>query len=372
MSSAEANAIASAPAVLDFEMLIAPIPGENPAGENMQYAGLYDEIRQARRADENLAQGVWQYELKVADWNHVIALATGALATRTKDLLICAWLSEALVKVHGFAGLRDGFRAVREMMQRFWDNLYPEIDEGDLEARANALYWMDAQLSLIVKEIPLTSSGSVFEYSYLQWSTADKSEKAPAADAEGDAPEGPKVSLEEWDKAKGATRRVFYEKTFALLTECWDEFNSMEQVADEKFGREAPSIRGLKKSLDDVRTLAERLVKEKRVLEPDAARAAEGSPEAEGQDGAADGGAGPSLASGPIRTRQEALRRLAQVAEFFRSTEPHNPVSYLVTRAIKWGEMPLETWLQEVIKDDVVLGSLRETLGIKSEPEGGF
>ncbi|HVF90424.1 MAG TPA: type VI secretion system protein TssA [Blastocatellia bacterium] len=372
MSSAEAAAIASAPELLDFEALIAPIPGENPAGENMQYAGLYDEIRQARRADENLAQGVWQYELKVADWGQVIALATGALTTRTKDLLICAWLSEALVKVHGFAGLRDGLRAVREIMQNFWENLYPESDEGDLEARANALYWMDAQLSLIVKEIPLTSSGSVFEYSYLQWSNADKGDKAAAPDAEGEASEGPKVTLEEWDKAKGATRRVFYENTFAVLTECWAEFTSMEQVADEKFGRQAPSIRTLKKSIDDVRTLAERLVKEKRILEPDPARAAEGSPEAEGQDGAAEEGPGLSLGSGPIRTRQEALRRLAQVAEYFRRTEPHNPVSYLVTRAIKWGEMPLETWLQEVIKDDVVLGSLRETLGIKSETDGGY
>lgn len=370
-SAAEAAATLSSPEVLDFESLIAPIPGENPAGENMQYAGLYDEIREARRADENLAQGVWQYELKVADWNQVIALATGALTTRTKDLLVCAWLSEALVKLHGFTGLRDGFRAMREVMQHFWENLYPEIDEGDLEARANALYWMDAQLSIIIKDIPLTSSGSAFEYSYLQWANAEKGDKAPPAEGEAGDPEGPKVTLEDWEKAKNGTRRAFYEKTWATVTECWDEFVAMEQVTDEKFGREAPSIRSLKKSLDDVRTLVEKLVKEKRVLEPDPAGAAESAPESGGQV-EADGGSGPASASGPIRTRAEALRRLAQVAEYFRRTEPHNPVSYLVARAIKWGEMPLETWLQEVIKDDAVLGSLRETLGIKSESDGGY
>jgi type VI secretion system protein ImpA len=65
------------------------------------------------------------------------------------------------------------------------------------------------------------------------------------------------------------------------------------------------------------------------------------------------------------RDRSEALRRLAAVAEFFRKTEPHSPISYLVQRAARWGEMPLEEWLREVIKDDVVLGGVRETLGIK-------
>lgn len=63
--------------------------------------------------------------------------------------------------------------------------------------------------------------------------------------------------------------------------------------------------------------------------------------------------------------RPDALRRLAGVAEFFRRTEPHSPVSYLVQRAILWGEMPLESWLEEVINNEDVLGRVRETLGLK-------
>ena len=56
-------------------------------------------------------------------------------------------------------------------------------------------------------------------------------------------------------------------------------------------------------------------------------------------------------------------------AEFFRQTEPHSPVSYLVQRAITWGQMPLETWLTEVIKDTAVLDGIRETLGIRPGTE---
>jgi type VI secretion system protein ImpA len=70
---------------------------------------------------------------------------------------------------------------------------------------------------------------------------------------------------------------------------------------------------------------------------------------------------------GAIRGRQEALRRLSEIAEFFQKTEPHSPVSYLVERAVKWGNMPLEQWLQEVIKDSTTLGQVQETLGVKVE-----
>ena len=62
--------------------------------------------------------------------------------------------------------------------------------------------------------------------------------------------------------------------------------------------------------------------------------------------------------------RLDAIRRLLAISDFFRRTEPHSPVSYLVQRAARWGEMPLDEWLQEVIKNESVLGEVRETLGL--------
>ena len=58
------------------------------------------------------------------------------------------------------------------------------------------------------------------------------------------------------------------------------------------------------------------------------------------------------------------MRRLAAVAAFFKRTEPHNPLAYLVERAIRWGGMPLEEWLREVVSSDDILGRIRETLGL--------
>src|SRR5947207_8308354 len=130
---------------IKIEALLEPIAGDNPAGENLQYAGLHDEIREARYSEDNLEQGDWKREIKSADWQQVASLATEALATRTKDLQVCAWLAEALVKLYGFTGLYDGLKLMRGLNEQFWENLYPEIDKGDLEARANSLAWMDRQ-----------------------------------------------------------------------------------------------------------------------------------------------------------------------------------------------------------------------------------
>jgi type VI secretion system protein ImpA len=376
----------STPAVINVEALLAPIPSENPAGENLQYSGLHDEIREARRAEDNLEQGDWKRESKVADWSQVLELTTNALATLTKDLQVCAWMDEALVKTYGFAGLRDGLRVMRGLHERFWDNVYPVIDEGDLEGRANALSWMDAKIAIALKEVPLTKSSSGINYSYLQWEASKQfeiPENAEALDSEQQAriaelrtraaAEG-KITGEDWRKAKNASRRAFYEEVFAVLEECSAEFKALDAVMDEKFQRQTPGLGALKKSLDEVRTLADKIVKEKRLLEPDAASET-GSVEglesgATDNNGNATSASGTFL-SGPVRSRQEALKRLSEVAEFFRRTEPHSPVSYLVQRAIKWGEMPLESWLVDVIKSPDVLDQLREMLGLNTVSNGG-
>jgi type VI secretion system protein ImpA len=363
----------SAP-VFNLEALLAPIAGENPSGENLQYSGLHDEIREARRADDDVAQGDWVRELKVADWEKVAELAGESLAGKTKDLQIVAWLSEASVNMNGFPGLRDSLKLANGLLENFWDTLYPEIDEGnDLEARANALAWMDRQASDAARKVPLTKRAGV-NYGFFQWEEAlqydfpaDTSklssealkqleEKRARAQADG------KITGEEIRKAKSETRRAFYEEVYSDVTESWAALKALDKQMDARFARQTPGIGGLTKTLDGVRTLLEKVVKEKRIEEPDPSDAVEG---AEGETGGA-GGPG-----GSIRARDQALAQLGQVADYFRRTEPHSPVSYLVQRAIAWGQMPLDAWLVDVIKDNNVLAGLREILGLKDESGGG-
>jgi type VI secretion system protein ImpA len=368
--------------VVDIEALLAPIAGENPAGESLQYAGLYDEVRKERRADEDFAQGEWRKsDTKSANWNQVAKLTTEAISTSTKDLQAAAWLTEALVKLHGFTGLRTGLKLMRGLHERFWDHVYPEADEDGFEGRANSLAWLSTQLARSVKDVPITNAPGRSTCSYFQCIESqefDIPENLEALDAETQervnelrqraATEG-KTTSEDWRKAKQGTRRAFYEEIHATLNECWEELQALDREMDEKFGRETPGLGELTKSLDEVRTQVERLVKEKRILEPDEPGLEEQSPETDKGGGNGE----PSnfgSSSGAIKSRQDAFRRLAEVSEYFRRNEPHSPVSYLVERAVRWGRMPLESWLEDVIKEVGVLDNLRETLGLKTSSNG--
>jgi type VI secretion system protein ImpA len=357
--------VTSVPAVIDLTTLLAPIPGEKPTGENVQYLGVHDEIREARRADDTLAKGDWEHEPKVAEWQKVLDLSTESLTNRTKDLQIAGWMVEALVYINGFVGLRDGLKLMSGLHVQFWDQLYPEMDEGDLEARANALSAMDTRLEVPLKSATITNGAGGVDYSYLQWEDSvkfDFPENLDSLDAEAynrfaalkaEAEASNRTTAEAFRKAKDSSRRAFYEQLNTLLNECWAEFQLLDKVMDEKFGRQTPGLGTLKKTLDSIRSLVEKLVKEKRILEPDPSL-----------DAAFGGGEGSLTPGGALQGRVQALRQLAEVAQYFQRTEPHSPVAYLIQRAIKWGHMPLELWLEEVIKDGVVLGQLKETLGM--------
>lgn len=368
--------------LLDFDRLLAPVSEDRPSGESLQYSGLFDEIREARRADDVLEQGDWKRELKVADWDEAVALATDALLTKTKDLQIGAWLAEGLTMLHGFAGARDGLKLMKGLHEQFWETCYPEIDEGDMEGRANVLSFLDRQVALSLRKAPLTRAPGM-NFSWLEWNESRPFDipESVAGPLDGDAQsrlselkrqavEENKTSGEDFRKARSSTPKAFYEDSSKALAQAWDEFQGLDRVMDEKFGRQTPGLGELKKAIEEVRRVVDAILKEKRALEPDA-KAAGGVPAAP-EGGAEAGGAvvyrvaGPS---GPIRSRGEALARLGEVAEFFRQTEPHSPVSYLVQRAITWGQMPLETWLADVIKDTNVLDGIKETLGIRAPTE---
>jgi len=75
-------------------------------------------------------------------------------------------------------------------------------------------------------------------------------------------------------------------------------------------------------------------------------------------------------AGGPLRSREQALSQLREVAAFFRATEPHSPVAYLADKAVHWGEMPLHLWLRAVVKDGAALAHLEELLGLEAPHDG--
>ncbi len=321
------------------EGLLNPIPGDNPSGKTLRYDPVYDKIREARREEDVLPQGDWSCEVKKADFPLVIKLTSEALSTKSKDLQLAAWLTEAVMFRDGVAGLREGLDFFRGLLETFWDTLYPVIDDGDLEFRAGPLGWVGSKLDAGVRRLPLTKSKlDYFKYQESRrvgYEADAASEEKAAARATAIAEK--KCTAEEFDEAVRATGDAYYEKLAANLTAAQESLSSLEALSDEKFGREAPSYSSLRTALEELQDFvkqyhkpAEEVAEEpvEEAVEESAAPAAAGAP----------AGKKKSVTAEPA-DRDDAIQRLAIVAHFLRHESPVNPVPYLLLRALRWGEL---------------------------------
>lgn len=349
---------------LDLASLLAPLSESEPCGEDLRWDVLYDEIRTARQqGDRSAFEGESAAEPK---WGRVVELATEALSTRTKDLMLACWLTEALLHQHGFAGVRDGLKVVNGLIENFWEQVYPRPDEGDWEPRIAPLVWLTeadrgARLPNLLREAPLASnrSGDEEVYSYNYW------ESRTPKGASGEDEEANQRRLEEasrraqlFDDSVAATSRDDYLALLADIEGCREEVARLDQTLDGHLGRDAPGTTAIRESIAKCEDLVRRIVRNKGGAEPEAEEAGQES----GSD-AAGAVAGPG--GGPLRSREDAFRRLEEIAAYLRRTEPQSPVPYLIERAVAWGRMPFSALLNELIKDEPSRGHVVELLGIK-------
>jgi type VI secretion system protein ImpA len=330
--------------------LLNPIPGDSPSGTNLRYAPVYDKIKEARRQEDDAPQGEWQRERKVADYKLVIKLAGETLATQSKDLQLAAWLTEAFLHQEGFAGLQQGLGLLRGLIENFWDTLYPEIEDDDLELRSAPLEWVGTRLDDPVRKAPLTRGGFSY-YKFKESRTVPSEEEAAQSDHKREAREAAiadgKVTLEEFEKDSAETPTTRYEQWIAAMDGSLESIDSLRGLCDEKFGNYAPSFTPLKTALEEVRNatnqiLQKRLDREGRRAEPEAAVDAE--PEVVEES------AGDGTAAAPARKKKSVVGlepqdlddvtvRLAAVARFLRQQDASSPAPYLLLRGYRWGEV---------------------------------
>jgi type VI secretion system ImpA family protein len=340
----------------DFAALLAPVEPASPCGESLRYDGTYDRIREARREDDpRLSQGIYQSEPKRADWAEVESLCLEAL-TRSKDLQLAAWLLEAWMRRHSFAGAREGLRLLGALCEEFWDDLHPRVEpDGDPSARVAPVEWVNEKLSLQLKLLPVTApqTSDVAAYSYADWESACEldhlSKKDPkgaaAAEARG------RVSLSKFSTSLMLTDARHLAALYEDVSDAADAAAMLERFLDERCGRRAPSLRRFREALYAVRQMAGDVLQAR----PDAEEyAAPGEDEtAYAEDAAEDEAEGGRLwVSAPIRSRAEAYRRLSEAADYLLRTEPHSPTPYLVMRAVEWGGMSLQEVLQQIVRND--------------------
>ncbi len=240
------------PPVLDLDELIAPIPGDSPAGGSVPFAvrEKLEEYRKEVDPNDFDEKDPMRPESAVkAEWATLIRLARQTLTSTSKDLLVTARLTEGLTKEHGFGGLRDGLRLMRRLVEECWDRLNPAIEsEDDLEVRAAPFYWLDevdrgARFPNSVRQVPMVR-GEGGRYGWLQW-------KQSQGGKDG-------ISPADIEKAIEATPREHCQLMFDDLNEIWQELDTLARELNSKMGQYAPAFTGLRQAVGECRALRSR------------------------------------------------------------------------------------------------------------------
>ncbi|MBD3222631.1 type VI secretion system protein TssA [bacterium] len=358
----------------DLSDLLQPISEDLPSGEDLRLQAADQTFAQLeelkRESDPLLDPGG---EAKTADWRGVVNLCRDALAEKTKDLELVASLTQGLLHVEGWPGLKAGLELMTGLVTDFWETLHPGWDEGEVipAIRARPLSWVGSSQDflLAVKRVPVVApiGGQMHSwFDYEQSRRVDEAATKADSTTHQELIEAGLISGEQWRAALVGTPVERLETAVAEIGECQAALAALDGVCAERFGEDAPYLLDLRNLLDDIGDYLEKYKAGQ--IEVDAEPAADGEPAGTVSEASAPAAASAGPA-GPIRNRDEAFRRLREVADYLRRTEPHSPVSALVERAVRWGNMTFEDLFRDVVQSEDARFEVAKILGLQSLSE---
>ena len=351
--------------ILNLETLLAPVPGDEPAGPNLRLVesggALYYRIKDARsaaRMAERQADAEADRGSLAPEWRLIFEQSQTLIAGQSKDLEVACWLTEAALRMHGFAGLRDAMALLDGLVERYWSGLH-SVDDQDVGAKVAPVAGLNgtgSEGALIqpLRLAPLTAAQGVEQAGLWHYMVLRRRGAA--------APEAKQLA----EAAKGTDRQAFvsiYRDIAAALA----SFGVLSAQLDRLCGYETPPSSTIRNTLveaqdalRDFTGLDLAALSEPAEAEP-APPAAAAQAEAPGPAAAAP--AGVSV----LETRDDALRELGRIATFFREHEPNSPTAYTLQTLIRRARLPLADLLQELIPDEAVRRVYLNVAGIGPE-----
>lgn len=381
--------------LLDFDRLLAPVSEEAPGGSelretpdgNTKYFEIKNARDQARQAERRIlalgpADGLDDETRRERDeasrtvrknWPEVQRLAEEILTEKSKDLWVAAWLIEALVRSDGLAGLRDGFRLTRELAERFWDQIHPRPDDdegyGHTVSQLAGLNGVETDGTLIgpLDNVPITAeTRSQRALTLADFRAAMNLDKVtPEARAKRLADGA--ITLDAFEKAQRETPADVVQGLLDDAQATLDEFNQLSEallrLCGEQHHPPTSNIRErLREIVDVLHSQSNRFSPVSGEVSHDPS--GNGSLAVSGMQGQ---GGVPVPNANAVYDREEAFRALLRVADYFRRTEPHSPVSYALEQAVRWGRMSLPELMKDLVEDSSVLREVFRRAGIKEE-----
>ncbi|WP_188151042.1 type VI secretion system protein TssA [Teredinibacter waterburyi] len=369
----------ASPNILDIDAILAPISDDNPAGFDVREDYSPTSIYQTIKAERNSARAVERQMVHEGNsneadnhWRKIASLAPQLLSQNGKDLEVACWLAESMIRLYGFQGLRDAFKILQGLVDQYWDNLYPMPDEDGLETRVSCVAGLNGEgvegvLIAPIRKAKLTDGEDPGPYSLWQYQSVLEAQKIADEDARQSKLSKLGFSLDDVEKSIAQSSDGFLVALRDDIEEAIEIYRQLGYKLDELCGlNDSPPTRTVVEVLGDCLGAVNHLGRNFLVVETeDDLQQSEDSDVAINTQDATNGT--PTKVSGPVATREQAFKQLLEISAFFRKTEPHSPVSYVLEKAVKWGEMPLNELILELIPDNSSRERFSELTGVKND-----
>jgi len=327
--------------VIDINGLLKDVSPDLPCGDNLEYDPAFAELERAARGKEEQSLGDATVAAEPPDWRDVRNRSTELFA-RTLDLRVAVYLTRAMLNMDGLAGLGDGLSLLRGLLERYWDCVHPQLDPddgNDPTSRVNTIVTLcDRAATLLnLQEAPLVNSRALGRFGLRQMMIAKGEIPAPADTAAPD--------LATIDAAFMDTDIEDLQATADTVTRCSGDLAAIDNILMGKIGAsQAPDLSALSDVLKTMQSVLNEHLARRGV-------GVETGTDTGGEQQAAGRPAQP--ASGEIVSREDAVRMMDKISDYFQRHEPSSPVPLLMKRAKRLVSMSFLEILKDMAPDGV-------------------
>ncbi|GLR04143.1 hypothetical protein GCM10007906_17300 [Vibrio hyugaensis] len=405
--------------MVDVDSLLAPITNGSPSGV---YLKLDRSAYRALRNNYNAAQSSFRQLVETPDasgdqallesndenWVQLRTATYHALTQSSKDLELLGWyITSQLFTDSPYRNLADATQVLLSTVEQFWDSLNPFLPEDKLKsaeesgiARERAEFRMKPLLQLVGETqdttalyMPLQLIGLIDDVTFGDYLRAERN-----------------GSLGEIKTKAQNLFNADTQDTLMDLAQTYQNLDAIEQAIAQQcqpVNATPVSFKFIKENIAElinaIRHLTEnkfskwplddqfRLISEEAQAPPVEANSPETTNQANEDVKAAPASSEPETEqittpllepipsnethqpaapttmniAGQIQNRDHAFHELRKLADYFKQTEPHSPVPFLLERAIRWGYLSLPELLQEMTGgNNQVLAHINQLTGM--------
>lgn len=310
--------------MIDITPLLQDLSEDAPCGPDLEYSADYTELSRLIQGTPDIEYGDMHRQAEEPAWKVVKELALRLLA-RSRDLRLAVNLTCACVCLDGIAGLESGLSLIEGLLERHWDRVHPQLDPDDANdptARINILVALEDKDGLIryVSQAPLVDAP---DYGRFCMRDIDKAEGELAAQADEVVPDIAVI-----EAVFKAVALDALEQTAATLRRACAQLERIETLLTERVGH-ARAIRFA--ALSQLLCRAQSTVTSRLRRHPQWVGEADAQFDAQDAQGEAVGSAPKAMRE--IAHRDDVVRLLDMICEYYAREDPGSPVPLFLQRA---------------------------------------